>query len=122
LKAIRESLGMTTSQFAKRNGVSQSRAVEIEKSEVSGSLTIDSLERGALALNCRLVYALVPENSLDKMVEERATKLALSRIQSINHTMALEDQQIDAEAQHEQVLALARKLAEKSGSELWESN
>ncbi|MFT5276353.1 MAG: DNA-binding transcriptional regulator YiaG, partial [Saprospiraceae bacterium] len=42
LKAIRESLGMTTSQFAKRNGVSQSRAVEIEKSEVSGSLTIDS--------------------------------------------------------------------------------
>ncbi|MFT5258896.1 MAG: putative DNA-binding mobile mystery protein A [Gammaproteobacteria bacterium] len=113
---------MTTSQFAKRNGVSQSRAVEIEKSEVSGSLTIDSLERGALALNCRLVYALVPENSLDKMVEERATKLALSRIQSINHTMALEDQQIDAEAQHEQVLALARKLAEKSGSELWESN
>ena len=57
IKAIRESLGMTTRQFAGRIGVVQSRAVDIEKAEVTGSITLDSLERAARALDCELVYA-----------------------------------------------------------------
>ena len=60
IKAIRESLGMTTRQFAKRIGIVQSRAVDIEKAEVKGSITLDSMERAARALDCELVYALGP--------------------------------------------------------------
>lgn len=61
IKAIREALGMTTAQIARRMGVSQPRAVEIEKAEKTGAITLDTLERAARAMDCRLVYAFVPK-------------------------------------------------------------
>ena len=80
IKAVREALGMTTAQLAKRIGVSQPRAVAIENAETKGSITLDSLERAAHALDCRLVYALVPRNPLDELVTERAERLAKQRM------------------------------------------
>lgn len=120
IKAIREALGMTTRQLAKRIGVGQSRAVDIEKAETTGAITLDSLQRAARALDCELVYALVPRKPLEAMVEERATALAKRRVKATGHTMALEDQSVDEEDEQEQVKRLARQLMEKSGSKLWE--
>jgi len=120
VKAIREALGMTTRQLALRIGVSQSRVVEIEKAEVGGSITLDSLQRAARALNCKLVYALVPQQPLEQMVSERATALAISRGQATRHTMALEDQAVDAEDEREQFRQLAKQMAQESSSRLWE--
>lgn len=74
LKAIRESLGMTTAQLGKRLNVTQSRAVAIEQAEVKGTITLNSLEKAAHALDCRLVYALVPRKPLDELITERAKK------------------------------------------------
>ena len=50
IKAIREALGMTTAQLGKRLGVSQPRVLGIENAEVSGSITLDSLERQLVRL------------------------------------------------------------------------
>ena len=47
IKAIREALGITTRQLATRIGVGQSRVVDIEKAEVTGSITLGSLQRAA---------------------------------------------------------------------------
>lgn len=120
VKAIREALGMTTAQLARRIGVSQPRVVEIEKFEVSGSITLDSLERAANALDCRLVYALVPREPLETLTQERALALAKRRLGSTAHSMALEAQSVDRDDEQEQLKALAKKLSEKSGSALWE--
>jgi predicted DNA-binding mobile mystery protein A len=120
VKAIREALGMTTGQLARRIGVSQSRAVDIEKAELTGSITLDSLGRAARALDCELVYALVPRKPLEETVEERATALAINSVKATRHTMALEDQSVDEEDEREQVRQLAKQIAEKSGSKLWE--
>ena len=120
IKAIRESLGMTTRQFAKRIGIVQSRAVDIEKAEVKGSITLDSMERAARALDCELVYALVPRNPLETMVEERATRIAKRRLNQAAHSMALEDQSVTEEDKKEQIKELERQLTQKSGSALWE--
>ena len=120
IKAIRESLGMTTRQFARRIGIVQSRAVDIEKSEVKGSITLDSLARAARALDCELVYALVPRNPLETMVEERATRIAKRRLKQAAHSMALEDQRVTEEDKKEQIKELERQLTQKSGSALWE--
>jgi len=120
IKAIREALGMTTAQLARRIGVSQPRAVAIEKAEASGAITLESLERAARALDCQLVYALVPRKPLQELTEERAALLARKRLQSTRHTMALEAQSVDASDEEEQVWQLARRLLEKSGSALWE--
>jgi len=120
VKAIREALGMTTAQLAKRLGVSQPRVVGIEQAEAKGAITLDSLERAAHALDCRLVYALVPRKPLDALVEERATRLAAKRLDSTRHTMALEAQAVDARDEDEQRKRLIRKLIEQAGSELWD--
>ncbi len=69
LKAIREALGMTTAQLGQRLGVVQSRVVAIEQAEAKGTVTLNSLEKAAQALDCRLVYALVPRQSLEDAVE-----------------------------------------------------
>ena len=120
IKAIREALGMTSAQLAKRIGVSQPRASEIEKNEVSGSITLATLERAAQALDCRLVYALVPRKPLEALVEERASKVAANRLKRTSHSMALEDQRVSAADEEEQLETLTRKLVETAGSALWE--
>lgn len=120
VKAIREALGMTTAQLAKRLGVSQPRVVGIEKAEASGAITLDSLERAAHALDCQLVYALVPRKPLDALIAERATRLAITRLDSTRHTMALEAQAVDSRDEEEQRKRLIRQLIEQAGSDLWE--
>ena len=120
VKAIREALGMTTAQLAKRLGVSQPRVVGIEQAEAKGAITLDSLERAAHALDCQLVYALVPRKPLDALIAERASRLAATRLNSTRHSMALEAQALDANDEDEQRKRLIRQLIEQAGSELWD--
>jgi predicted DNA-binding mobile mystery protein A len=94
LRAIRDALGMTTKQFGQRLGVSQPRIVELEQSEVSGSVTLNTLQRAADALGCRLVYVLVPEKPLAETVRERAEFVANRQSSAVEHTMRLEDQAV----------------------------
>jgi predicted DNA-binding mobile mystery protein A len=94
LRAIRDALGLTTAQLARRLGVSQPRITELEKSEVSGTVTLHTLQRAAEALGCRFVYALVPEKPLAETVRERAELLAQRRLAAVEHTMRLEDQSV----------------------------
>jgi len=111
---------MTTAQLAHRIGVSQPRAVAIEQAEKTGAITLDSLERAARALDCDLVYALVPRKPLEELAEERALTLAKRRLASTRHSMALEDQGVAAADEQEQLKRLARQLLDKPGSALWE--
>jgi predicted DNA-binding mobile mystery protein A len=94
LRAVRDALGMTTAQFALRLGVSQPRIVELEQSEVSGGVTLNTLQRAAEALGCRFVYALVPEQSLEDTVCARAKLIAERQSGAVEHTMRLEDQAV----------------------------
>jgi predicted DNA-binding mobile mystery protein A len=95
IRAIRDALGMTTSQYARRLGVSQPRIVELEKSEQNGGVTLNMLQRAAEALGCRLVYVLVPERPLTEIVTERATEIAERQSRAIEQTMRLEDQAVE---------------------------
>ena len=94
LRAVRDALGMTTKQLASRMGVSQPRIVELEQSEASGGVTLNTLQRAAEALGCRLVYALVPDKPLADTVRERADLIAARQAKAIEHTMRLEDQSV----------------------------
>src|SRR5260221_12857539 len=76
IRAVRNALGMTTAQLGKRMNVRQPRIVELEKAEVTGNITMQSLERAAEALGCRVVYALVPHKPLTETLEERALQIA----------------------------------------------
>lgn len=94
VKAIREALGMSMAQLAKRAGVSQPSVAWLEQSEAQGTIQIDTLRRIAEALDCKLVYVLVPNKSLEQTVRDRARLYARRRLEPIEHSMALEDQHV----------------------------
>jgi predicted DNA-binding mobile mystery protein A len=94
LRAIRNALGMTSAQLARRLGVSQPRIIELEKSELSGTVTLNTLQRAAEALGCRLVYVLVPERPLAETVHDRADTLARRQLSDVEQTMRLENQAV----------------------------
>jgi predicted DNA-binding mobile mystery protein A len=75
LRAIREALGMTGVQLAKRLRISPQSAEALEKSEATGTVQLNTLRRAAEALDCRLVYALVPKTSLEGAVSERVAQM-----------------------------------------------
>ncbi len=120
VRAIREALGMTAAQLGRRLGVTQERALAIEKAEVRGAITLDSLQRAAHALGCRLVYALIPEKPLDEMVRDRASTLANLRLKSTGHSMALEAQSVEVSDERDHLERLTRQLMERGGSALWD--
>ncbi|MDR1907597.1 MAG: mobile mystery protein A [Holosporales bacterium] len=97
IKTIRSALGMTSQQFAKRLGITQSRASAIERSEIEDSLTIKTLRESAEALNCKLVYFLIPEKTLEEIVQEQAIKFIKSESKSVVHSMGLENQNVQSD-------------------------
>ncbi|MEX0828583.1 MAG: hypothetical protein WD005_06515, partial [Haliea sp.] len=81
--------------------------------------TLDTLERAARALDCKLVYAFVPRQPLQELVMERARLIARKRLAVTGHHMALEAQSVSDEDEEEHFEQLLRRLVEKAGSELW---
>ncbi|ACM30944.1 mobile mystery protein A [Rhizobium rhizogenes] len=95
VRALRDALGMTGSQLGSRMGIRPQTVEAIEKSEASGTIQLSTLRRAAEALDCTLVYALVPNTSLEATVDERARKIAMRELQRVAHTMRLEAQETD---------------------------
>lgn len=119
VRAMREALGMTSAALAERMGVAQSRIPVLEQAEAKGTITLDSLERAANALECDLVYILKPRQPLERIVEVQAMKVASQNLAATRHTMALEAQGLERSDDEEQVRRLARQLLEKAGAKLW---
>ncbi len=90
IKTIRELLGMTTVQFAKRLKVSQPRLTFIEKNEKN--LKLSTMEKIADELNCDFVYALVPREKVNDIIYNRAKQKALNIVTKVNNNMSLENQ------------------------------
>lgn len=120
LRAVRDALGLTTKQFAKRLGVSQPRVVALEKGEVDETVTLATLRRAAEALDCQLVYAMVPNRPLVEMLRERAEAKAHEQIAGVSHTMRLENQAITAGDQQRQREILIDQLLRGNLSRLWD--
>jgi predicted DNA-binding mobile mystery protein A len=110
---------MTGAQLAARLKVSQPRVVEMENAEQRGAITLETMERAAQALGCTLVYALVPNGSLDGMVRERARKVAAEVVSRVDHSMNLEDQGVPAGTQEEEREWLAEDLLRRP-RRLWD--
>src|SRR5262249_41671589 len=72
----------------------QPSIVALEQSEVKGTIELATLRRVAEALDCRLVYTLVPNKPLEQTVRERARLFARRRREPIEHSMELEDQKV----------------------------
>ncbi|WP_019195357.1 mobile mystery protein A [Afipia birgiae] len=93
VRAIRDALGMSGVQFARRLNVRPPSVASLEASEENGTIQLKTLRRAAEALDCTLVYALVPNDTLQGAVHARARALALRDLGRVSHTMKLEAQE-----------------------------
>jgi predicted DNA-binding mobile mystery protein A len=117
VRAIRDALGITGSQLAARLKIRPQTLEAIEKSEASGSIQLNTLRRAAEALNCTLVYALVPNAPLEDMVNRRARKIAIRDLQRVAHTMKLEAQETNDAGMEARIEAYIRDVIKER--DLW---
>jgi predicted DNA-binding mobile mystery protein A len=84
VKTIRQALGMSVVQLARRLGISRTSVYKIEKREIERSITIAQLDRVAEALDCHLSYYLVPNISIEATIRKRARIKAEAELRSAN--------------------------------------
>jgi predicted DNA-binding mobile mystery protein A len=120
VRAVREALGMTQTQLAARLGVARQTVDDLERAEAGRRITLESLDRLAQALDCRVVYAVVPERgSLDDLRRQRALALAEALLRPGEHSMKLEAQGVSRSERQRQRKRLAEQLLHGSPRKLW---
>lgn len=120
IRGIRDALGMSMRQLAERAKTSTPWISSIEKGEVEGSLTLNTLRKVANALDCDLVYALVPRKPLQVRVEERAREKATRLVKQTQQTMRLEEQGLSKKELEQQIKRLSDELLQGSARALWD--
>ena len=116
IRALRDALGLSSAQLARRMGIRPQSLDDMEKSEAGGTITLASLRRVGQAMDCTLVYALVPNGSLSAIVQRRAESLALEAIVGVSHSMALEDQTVTDPLRQQMEDYIAEHISER---DLW---
>lgn len=123
VRAIRESLGMTYAQLARRMGGRAPQTIEaMQRSEVAGTIQLDTLRQLAEAMGCQLVYALVPAKPLNEVLHERALEMARQTLRATTHTMRLEAQDLAPDAQQRALDREAASLLAGNPRRLWDQN
>ena len=118
-KAIREALGISVRQMSRRTGVSRTSITSAEAGEAKGTVQFDTLRGLAKALDCDLVYALVPRSSLALTLEAQARRKAAALVGRVADTMKLEAQGVSDEATERQVKDLAATVLRNRGRDFW---
>jgi len=108
---------MSAADLAVRMGTSPTSVLSLERHEHRGSVRLDTLARAAQALDCDLIYALVPRKPLQDVVDTRARERALERLRAVDHTMQLEGQGVSRAALQDELDEQVSLLRDRPG--LW---
>ena len=119
VRAVRQALGMTTPQLARRLGATRQAVVDLERREVLGAVTLGALTRAADALHCEVVYALVPRTTLREARARQAQRQAERQLGGVAHSMRLEAQGVSATEHRRQVAERADGLVRAWSRALW---
>ncbi len=91
---VRNALGMSAAGLARRLGRNRAQVSAAEKAELKGGLTLKTMQSMAEAMNCRFVYAIVPNDSVDAILKSRAYEKARKLVEAGSKHMALEQQSL----------------------------
>ncbi len=116
VREIREALGISSTQLARLVGVSQPAIVKLEKGERDGTVSLNTLAKVAEALDCKLVYALVPKSSLDDILLARAREVAAGIIEKIS----LADASAPAADNSHLIEGIASEMVRNLDKRLWD--
>jgi len=111
---------MTRVQLAKRINVKPQTLADLEAYEATGKITMESLNKLAKALDCRVVYAVVPSKPLGEARRDRARALARRQLERVSHSMRLEAQGVGAREEKRQFERIVAELLNGNPKKLWD--
>lgn len=119
-RTIREAIGMSQRQLAERMGVSKRTIQSAERNEARRKIQLESLQALAEGLDCELVYAFVPRESLQASLEKRAEDLARKMVETVSISMELEEQGVPDDERQRQIEELASDLLASRPRDFWD--
>lgn len=118
---IRKTLNMSLGQLGQRLSITPQGMKKIENSEANGSISLNALRKVGHALNMKLVYGFIPyEESLERMIENRAAELAKKIVMRASTTMKLEDQENSSQRIAEAITEMTDELKKEMPKSLWD--
>lgn len=119
IRTARKALGMSAAQLGRRLGKTRALVSNTEKAELNGGVTLRTMQSMAEAVNCRFIYAFVPEENAEALIKRRAREKAKQHVMEAAGHMALE-QQIPSQSQIEsEIERLAESIFKERPSDLW---
>ena len=96
LRAVRSVLGLGQEQVAKKIAMTRQSFADLEAAEQRGAISLNSLQRAAEAMDCELVYFIVPRETVARSYSELAQlhDPMFKHLQATEHSMALENQAV----------------------------
>ncbi len=120
LATVRKALGMSVVQLAQRRGVTRNQISKLERTELDCAVTLGTMKKMAEAMDCRFVYAVVPRDDVETLIDEQARKKALKLVSKAGQHMALEAQSLSNEQIRFEVDRLTQELKDKPPTDFWE--
>ncbi len=120
IRAIRDALGMSGRQLGNRMGVSKMWVADLERLEARDATTLKTLRRAAEAMDCVLVYALIPKTTLNETLLKQARQKVRQDMARTSHTMALEDQALAKDETAKAAETSAASLLNKIPKAFWD--
>ena len=93
LRALREALGISIREVARKMRKTPQTVAAFEKSEAADRITLQTLRHYAEAMDCEFVYAVVPKTgSLKQLAEKHARHKAETHARVVENAMGTEIQ------------------------------
>jgi predicted DNA-binding mobile mystery protein A len=120
LRTVRNALGMSGAELAKKMGVTRARVAQAEHAELTGGITLKSMQATAEAMGCRFVYAIIPPSEhIEDIITAQARKKAMAIVGTASTHMALENQKLPDDKIAWEVERLTREIAQEMPSDFW---
>src|SRR5690606_40111933 len=120
IDTIRKALMITRKQLSKKMNVSEPLIAKMEKNEVEGAITLKSIRRISEAMNCKFVYAIIPNESLENIINQQIEKVVAKMINEVDQTMKLEAQGTSNKTLENEQKRLKFELKENLKSKIWD--
>jgi predicted DNA-binding mobile mystery protein A len=120
LRTVRNALGMSGAELAKKMGVTRARVAQAEQAELTGGITLKSMQATAEAMGCRFVYAIIPPSEhIEDIITAQARKKAMAIVGTASTHMALENQKLPDDKIAWEVERLTREIAQEMPPDFW---
>lgn len=120
IKVIRNALAMSVDQLAARVGVTPAQLAELEEAEASGHAPLRDVRRVAAALDCKIVYGLVPQDTLKGLIEQQVRKVAEKRIGCMEELLRQHGHSLDAKEIGHHIEEFSRIILTHIPGSLWD--